>query len=56
MASDTKESVVIQDQEAELQKPREEKTKTRGAWMANEEYVLPENRLPLVSVCIRPSR
>ncbi|KAJ3574818.1 hypothetical protein NP233_g1504 [Leucocoprinus birnbaumii] len=47
MSSDAK-SISSQGQDVELKKTKEEKTKTRGAWRANEEYVLPENNLPLV--------
>lgn len=48
MSSGAKESASNHSQEIEVQKAKEEKNKARGAWKANEEYVLPENNLPLV--------
>ncbi|KXN92227.1 hypothetical protein AN958_08680 [Leucoagaricus sp. SymC.cos] len=46
MSSDTKESIISGSQDIELKNPKQQKT--HGAWKANEELVLPENRLSLV--------
>ena len=48
MTSNTKERTSNDGQEAQVQ---EMKAKIREAWKANEEYILPENNMPLVHLC-----
>lgn len=48
MTSGTKEDVVQKKNEPEAQNSKAEKAKPGASWRANEEHVLPENRLSLV--------
>lgn len=48
MTSGTKEDIVHKKNEPEAQNSKAEKAKPGASWRANEEHVLPENRLSLV--------